>query len=98
MILFGIIVNYKLQQGDAIMENEKVFRGIMKLEPHKILPNGNYYGKYFTDIIHFFNADMEEVELISFPDTKYQQVTTFNPPRQWSKQVLNDYQIDRIRY
>lgn len=68
------------------------FKGILKLDPQKTV-NGKYYGRLFYELEHYFNESMEEVKMISFSQSQFENETIFNPPRKWSKEVLKDYLI-----
>lgn len=79
------------------MSNNTIkFKAILRLQPERV-HDGKYFGTHFHEIEHFFNEDLEEVVMVSFPDSpQFKKVTTFDPPRQWSQTILKDYTITDI--
>lgn len=73
--------------------NEKKFKAILKRDPQKTLPDGTYYGRFFYEIEHYFNDKMEEIEMVSFPQSPFEKHTTFEVPRIWDDRILKDYMI-----
>lgn len=73
------------------------FQGILKLQPEKTDRDGTYYGEYFYEIEHYFNENMEEVEMVTFPGTRFEAHTIFEPARKWDHSIFNKYAIRKIR-
>jgi hypothetical protein len=50
----------------------------------------------FTDIAHYFNSEMLEVGCVVFPNTQFERVQVFHPPRIWSKESLANLTVPQF--
>ena len=47
----------------------------------------------FSELVHYFNINIEEIGYISFPDSSLETVKIFDIPRKWDKSILDKYSI-----
>lgn len=47
------------------------------------------HAEIFTDIVHYFDVNRNEVGYVAFPGTTYECVFRFDPPRKWAPAMLD---------
>lgn len=78
------------------LENRSSFRGHIMLEQYRNRYTDAVYKVPFTEMTHYFNEEMKELGYITFEGTRFQTIHLFDPPRIWSKEILDNCQISAI--